>query len=265
MRFWLGSHHATQRWFDLEVPLFCSRRVFLHRNDKTRLRDRLPVARVPWALDSGGFTEIDKYGEWRTTPSQFVDDIARLQEEVGHLAWVAPQDWMCEPKMLRKTGLSIYEHQERTVGNFRLLRQLVGELVIPVLQGWELDDYLACWDEYSEQGVDLEQEPLVGLGTVCRRQDMAIAGIIVRRLAAEGLPLHGFGIKMTGIQLFGDQLASSDSMAWSLDGRKIRKRQPCPEGKSSCSNCVHHALAWRRKVMADVGNSIGQLQLEVAT
>ena len=54
---------------------------------------------------------------------------------MGCLAWVAPQDWMCEPFMLQKTGLTVPDHQERTVRNFLDLRQLLGIGRLPPLLG----------------------------------------------------------------------------------------------------------------------------------
>jgi hypothetical protein len=76
----------------------------------------------------------------------------------------------------RKTGLTVAVHQQRTVVNFMRLRDWLGQIVIPVLQGWTRDDYMSCWQLYSDLGTDLESEPIVGLGSVCRRQNTAEAG-----------------------------------------------------------------------------------------
>jgi hypothetical protein len=246
MIFYLGTHHATQRWFDLGVPLFASRRVLAERG-------RLPVARTEWALDSGGFTELSMFGEWRTTPGQYITDIERLLE-VGRLAWVAPQDWMCEPFMLAKTGLTVEDHQRRTILNFERLRYALGDLVIPVLQGWTQDDYLRHWEMYERFHFPLDNEPLVGLGSVCRRQNTSEAGRIVRSLA--NLKLHYFGAKITGLESFGDALASADSMAWSYRARNDHPLPGCTH--SSCANCPRYAMRWRDQVL----NRLNQLRLE---
>lgn len=250
MRFYLGTHMVSQPWWDIGMPLFVSRRRLSQRRN-------LPQASAPWALDSGGFTELDKYGGWVTTEDEYVAEVVRYRDEIGMLEWAAPQDWMCEPFMVEKTGLSVEEHQRRTVANFLRLRDRLGPLVVPVLQGWELPDYLRCAIRYEAAGIDLASEPVVGLGSVCRRQDMAVAGTIVRELASHGIALHGFGVKVTGVRLYGDALASSDSMAWSYGGRRNKGR--CPEGRSSCANCLHHALSWRERLLA----SLDQLRLEV--
>ena len=45
-------------------------------------------------------------------------------------------DWMCEPAMLARTGLTVAEHQAGTVANYLELRAAAPELpFIPVLQG----------------------------------------------------------------------------------------------------------------------------------
>ena len=48
--------------------------------------------------------------------------------QIRTLDFVSPQDWMCEPWMVAKTGLSVEEHQERTVENFVRLRELAPEV-----------------------------------------------------------------------------------------------------------------------------------------
>lgn len=231
--FYLGSHHASQRWFDLNVPLFVSRRVLAPR--KT-----LPEARCTWALDSGGFTELNLYGEWRTRPAEYVRDVRRFMQ-MGHLAWVAPQDWMCEPSVLAKTRRPVGDHIGLTVGNFLHLREALGLLVVPVLQGWKRDDYMTCWQMYDRAGIDLEDEPLVGLGSVCRRQNTSEAGQIVRSLLP--LNLHYFGAKITGFYHFADALASADSMAWSYRARHDAPLRGCLH--KSCANCPRYAMRWR--------------------
>lgn len=239
--FYLGSHmpHWLRR---PDVPLFVSHRR-LARNKG------VPRAATRWALDSGGFTELSMFGEWRTTPGEYVQAVARYATEIGRLDWAAPQDWMCEPWIVAKTGLSVHEHQRRTVDNFIELRQLSeGGPFIPVLQGWEPDDYLRHIDMYDEAGIDLTDHNTVGLGSVCRRQDTDEIGALIETITGiVGPRLHGFGVKGAGIRRYGYLLRSADSMSWSARGRRI---QPCPHrGVTSCANCWDHALAWRSRAL----------------
>jgi hypothetical protein len=234
---------VSQPWWDATVALFVSRRILTGR--KT-----LPRACAGWALDSGGFTELNMYGEWRTSEADYIADVWRFQDGVGNLEWVAPMDWMCEPFVLAKTGLTVKAHQELTIANFLRLRVVLGLLVVPVLQGWERDEYLRHWEMYHRAGVDLEWEPTIGLGTVCRRQNTAEAGLIVRELAKQllGRQLHGFGVKLTGLESFGDELGSADSMAWSYRARRDHPLPGCTH--KSCANCLRYALRWRDRVVS---------------
>jgi hypothetical protein len=195
------------------------------------------------------------HGKWRTSVAEYVEAVARYGSEVGGLEWAAPQDWMCEPVIVEKTGLSVREHQERTVLNYLELRGR-GPF-IPVLQGWTLTDYEACVGLYGDAGVDLTREPLVGLGTVCRRQDTAEIARVVSALRGRGLRLHGFGMKSRGVARCAHLLESADSMSWSSRGRNEwlhEKRRLCGlEHRGGCANCLPWAMRWRERVVAGLG------------
>src|SRR5437763_16185605 len=125
--FYLGAHHPC--WLgQLDLPLFVSRRRLAGRRT-------LPRARTAWALDSGGFTELSMHGRWTLSPAAYAAEVRRYRDEIGHMAFAAPQDWMCEPHMLRQTGLCVAEHQRRTVDNYGELSALAPNLPwMPVLQ-----------------------------------------------------------------------------------------------------------------------------------
>jgi hypothetical protein len=238
--FYLGSHETS--WLEkLDVPLFISHRRLAKRR-------RLPLARCDWALDSGGFTELALHGAWHTSVSEYVEAVQRYGEEIGRLQWAAPMDWMCEPFMLETTGLSLEAHQEKTVANYLDLR---GQgPFIPVLQGWTVTDYERCVDLYESAGVDLAAEPLVGVGSICRRQSTAEVAHIMRVLNDAGIRTHGFGVKKQGISNYARLLSSADSMAWSY---AARRRWPLPGcTHKHCTNCPRFALRWREEVLARV-------------
>jgi len=239
---------ATERlvfWLGTDMPSWlatCPRSVMVSRRRLAKRRT-FPVARMPWFLDSGGFTELSINGAWSLTASDYADEVRRYADEIGNLTWISPQDWMCEPWVIAKTGLTVGEHQRRTVDNFLELRALLPDHpVIPVLQGWEIGDYASHVDMYADAGVTLRDEPLVGLGSVCRRQATNEIGDIVTMLHGHGLRLHGFGCKVKALALYGHLLASADSMAWSFGGRYVK---PCPvRAAASCAHCLHFALEW---------------------
>jgi len=239
VKFFLGTH--LQHWLrEVDVPLFVSRRRLVRVQTP-------PRAVTDWALDSGGFTELSMHGTFTVSALAYAAEVRRFSDEVGRMVWAAPQDWMCEPWIVAKTGLSVVEHQRRTVDNFLTLRAELGPLVIPVLQGWSLEDYDRCADLYASAGIDLAAESTVGLGSVCRRQATDEIGQIVSAMAGRGIRCHGFGVKSDGIALYGHLLTSCDSLAWSYSGRR---GGTCTHRKSRCANCLHYALAWRTRVLA---------------
>jgi hypothetical protein len=239
MHFWLGVHCV--HWLSkTTVPLFVSRRRLSERR-------RLPQALGPWALDSGAFTELRQYGRFLLKADDYVREIERFAGEIGGLAWAAPQDWMCEPFMLERTGLTVAEHQRRTIASYLELRART-PLVIPVIQGWALSDYDAHVEQYARAGVDLTQSPIVGVGSICRRQVTQVGVQIIEWLWGLGLRLHGFGFKTAGLRAVAHLMASADSMAWSFQARRDVIQLPgC--GHRSCANCLRYALYWRERVL----------------
>jgi hypothetical protein len=254
--FYLGTHQP--HWLETAgVPLFISHRRLARRRTLPR------ATRAGWALDSGGFSELSLYGEWRTTPEEYNDAVRRYDDEIGELNWAAPQDMMCEPFMLTRTGLTVDRHQHRTVDNFVRLQELWGDPItspyIPVLQGDQPWHYRRCARYYADAGVDLKLFPLVGIGSVCRRQATTIIGAIFTEVLADDpdMPLHGFGVKTLGLQQHGHRLESADSMAWSFAARREPALLGC-EGHRNCANCLRYALQWRTRVLAAVTRGADQ-------
>ena len=250
--FYLGTH--MDGWLaHVGVPLFVSHRRLARR--KT-----LPKARSGWALDSGGFSELSLYGGWRTTAEEYNAAVKRYDREIGQLEWAAGMDWMTEPDMLARTGLTVEEHQRRTVANFVRLQQLWSEgddpdrhpepPYMPTVQGQSVEDYLRCWDMFGEAGVDLSNYPSVGVGSVCRRQHTGEIREVLEALRDRDseVPLHGYGVKTLGLRIYGDLLASSDSLGWSMNARKNPRLPGCTH--ATCSNCLRWALRWRRGLVA---------------
>lgn len=254
MKFYLGTHMPD--WLEhVGVPLFVSHRRLWKRRT-------LPMAAAPWALDSGAFSEIALHGKFVTTPKAYALSVRRYRDAIGQLEWAAPQDHMTEPAMLARSTIAdtVDRAQAWTVNNYLTLRDLAADLpFVPVLQGQTLDDYRRHADAYASAGVILSDEPLVGIGSVCRRQATTEIAELVAALHGDGLALHGFGIKTTGLARYGWCLHSADSMAWSYRGRRIR---PCPHrGLTSCANCLPHALAWRQRVITRTMSQPVQLGL----
>jgi hypothetical protein len=245
-----------------EVPVFISRRTFYDRR-AGRYRRTFPRAGGRYAIDSGGFTELKDHGGWTTTPAEYVDFLDRVWEETGAYDFAAPMDWMCEPAVIAGgrfaglhfvgTGLSEAEHQRLTLDNFLDLRtRAPRRRVAPVLQAWRRRGYLRHRAMYAAAGIDLSAEPVVGLGSVCRRQNTDEVADIINALLDSGVRnLHGFGFKVEGLRRCWPDLTTADSLSWSKDGRHAGPCQHPPYARGaqpiSEANCLPYALAWRRR------------------
>jgi hypothetical protein len=252
--FYVGTNKGNWLWSkENRHPLFVSVRSL--KNHK-----KLPEAKTNWACDSGGFTELSMYGKWVTTPTEYIHHLERFNYEIGSLDWAAPQDYMCEPQMLKKTNKTVEEHQHLTCQNYLVLTRLNPFLpIIPVLQGWLPDDYLRHAEMYATYNINLEEQMIVGVGSVCRRSKVDGIKQVFQQLAQDHLKLHGFGLKQDGIKVFGNSLFSSDSMAWSFTARAAgwRNEYLCGqkhENAKSCGDCHDWAMKWADKVVANNAN-----------
>ena len=67
--------------------------------------------------------------------------------------------------------------------------------------------------------------------------------------ARDGIRLHGFGFKRTGLALCGESLESSDSLAWSYNARRKPPLSECKGTHKNCANCPQYALMWRKELL----------------
>lgn len=213
MRFFTGLHQPSDaKHFDA---------AFVSVN---RLRARKGQFSVgDWIMDSGAFTEISTHGQYRHSVAEYAKEIRRWASNGNLLAAVA-QDWMCEPFIVAKTGLSVERHQQLTVERYDALRadDTAGVYVLPVLQGFAPGEYV---HHLSMYGARLAPGAWVGVGSVCKRNgdpDAIAAVLLAIKGARPDLRLHGFGLKTTalGSPLVRSLLETADSMAWSFSARK---------------------------------------------
>jgi len=188
-----------------------------------RLRDRRSDFTVgEWLLDSGAFTEVALRGGYRDDPAIYAAAIVRWST-VGTMLAAVSQDYMCEPFVLAKTGLTLREHQRLTIERYDALRALVPAHIhlMPVLQGFMPSDYVRHLSDY---GARLTPGMWVGVGSVCKRnaniRDIAAVLRAIKQVRPD-LRLHGFGVKATALQSteVRNLLFSADSMAWSSAAR----------------------------------------------
>lgn len=217
MRFFVGLHQPS------DARHFAAAFVSVNR-----LRARKGPFKVgDWIMDSGAFTEISTHGEWRSGVEEYAAEIRRWSK-VGNLLAAVSQDYMCEPFILAKTGMTVEQHQQLTIQRYRdLLKADTGVYIMPVLQGFAPADYVAHIRMY---GALLPYGAWVGVGSVCKRNgDFRAIEAVLLAIHEErpDLRLHGFGLKTTALRsgLVRELLWSADSMAWSFAARKDGRNQ----------------------------------------
>jgi hypothetical protein len=276
-RLYLGTHETQWLYCEERAPLLRGHTLFVAMPRLLRKRTPFPPALHPHCIDSGGFSELQKHGKWTRSAREYVALVRRITGELGPelCKWVAPQDYMCErivieggvaprglvfkgtrelrglrpgePEQTRRTAVRIHQHLTRD--NYLELKELAPEVrFIPVLQGQTLEDYEYCDQLYHDAGVDLARMPVVGLGSVCRRQAESEIEEIVNHFHAKGYRLHGFGVKTLGLGRYGPKLVSADSLAWSDVARKEGIQLPGHSHKN-CANCPDWAIRWHQRIV----------------
>ncbi len=211
MRFYIGLHmpnHANE-FEDCFVSV-------------NRLRGRKSDFAVNnWILDSGAFSELVRFGYYTHSVADYATEIGRWSR-CGRLELAVCQDYMCEPFMVEKTGLSVAEHQYLTIQRYDELYRLSSVPIMPVLQGYQPSDYQRHMEMYGDR---LRSGMRVGVGSVCKRNtDIQQVATVLEGIKSvrPDLQLHGFGLKTTALlsSYICSLLYSADSMAWSWHARK---------------------------------------------
>lgn len=211
MIFYVGVHHPS------DAKNF--ERSFISIN--TIRNRKSPFEVQKWIMDSGAFTEISTYGEYRFEPEVYGEEINRWRKN-GGFQMAVTQDYMCEPFILKITGKTVEEHQKLTVERYKRIVKVAECPVMPVLQGYQLRDYLRHREMYGDL---ITYGQRVGVGSVCKRNAniSEIEGVLMGiHESCPSLKLHGFGVKTTALksEWVWRSLFSADSMAWSFAARR---------------------------------------------
>lgn len=168
-------------------------------------------------LDSGGFVFFNKYQEYPFTAVQYLNLIALLRPD-----FYASLDYPCEPTITGKLGLeTIDERIEATVANtleLMRLEALVPESrLVPVIQGWEIDDYRKCLDMYAAADAI---RPYMAVGSVCTRSNDENTVDLIRQIHEYATNmgverLHLFGLKMS------EAISAADEYIYSRDSAAV--------------------------------------------
>jgi hypothetical protein len=212
VRFFVGLHQPS------DAKHFDAAFISVHR-----LRKRKSNFEVKdWIMDSGAFSTIHMHGGYPDGPEEYASQIVRWSG-CGNMLAAISQDFMCEPQMIQRTGLSVKEHQRLTIERYDALRDLVSCVyLMPVLQGYRPEEYVSHIRQYGDR---LKPGMWVGVGSVCKRNGNPSAIIsVLMAIKAErpDLRLHCFGLKKTALQnaAVRDLIWTADSMSWSFEARK---------------------------------------------
>lgn len=230
MRFFIGLHQPSDaKHFDA---------AFISINRLKSRRSGFDVG--DWIIDSGAFSTIFKYGGYPDPPEVYAEQIKRWKDN-GNLLAAVTQDYMCEPAMLAKTGLSVLEHQRLTIERYDALQRCAtGCYIMPVLQGYEPEEYIAHVRQYGDR---LAHGAWVGVGSICKRNNspcLILAVLVAIKMERPDLRLHGFGLKIIALAngTIRALLETADSMAWSFSARR----------KGTGANDWRNAMAFKKAV-----------------
>jgi len=237
-------------------------RAALRRLDETNVMLNYATRdNEPWPgirrlfIDSGGYSFMKGKGEYQTPPQAYARYIQRVRPE----AW-AFRDYPCEPDVLEAHDRTVAGHQRMTTEAAIELRDLAESRDLPgrpypVVQGWEVDEYLDHLDDLRDHGLI---DDCLAVGSVCGRKDVEQVRSILKAIASEApdLDLHGFGVKRPAI--LGDDevvglLDSADSQAFVKRGMFASRNESRP---FTWQECAYWYLRFKRR-MQSVTREIG--------
>lgn len=180
------------------------------------------------ALDSCGFVASWLYGGFPWSIRQYCELAASRD-----WTWASAPDLCCEPQIASDKAMRLL----RIAGTARLysessriMAELGGAPLVPILQGWTPAEYRLCYEWMPV----VEWPDLVGLGSVCRRHVHGPDGLLaildeVDSFLPPNVKVHAFGIKSSALKLilgeerYRRRVASADSQSWDFAARASRR------------------------------------------
>lgn len=164
-------------------------------------------------LDSGAFGSAF----WDGGYTYGFEDYLKIVEKVMPEFWVT-MDYPCEPNIMPE--MSVRNRIKKTVFNTKELSTAPFPGLLPVIQGWSVEDYLHCIDQMEK--ADLIR-PVMGIGSICRRGKQEPIVNIVRHISERlpGIKFHAFGVKVNTLNYNNGELLnyldSLDTAAWQFN------------------------------------------------
>lgn len=146
------------------------------------------------------------------------------------------------------------ERSNGKVANLVQLREMAPDLpFIPVLQGFTLGEYVHGFDQYATACIDLAAEPIVMLGSVCRREATTEIHAIVTTPHARGITqLHASAssplASASTVTCPPRPIPSPGPSTPAATGVRPRGA-PDTANTKNCASRLPYALAWRRRII----------------
>lgn len=238
---------------DLGAPVLVSVNA-LYRDRRWRRPSKALLA-MDVALDSAGFVAMRHYGDFPWTMHEYLD-IAQAYP----WAWYAAMDLCCEPEIAGDRQ-RVLLRVNKTVHNLTLMCSFAADRGIrrpvPVLQGWEPEDYERCAHDMHGRVGPLPD--LVGIGSVCRRSVRGVLAIVshLDRVLPPNIKFHLFGVKSDAMVALRDhpRAESVDSMAWDFAARM----EPGPNTMEKRTAAMRR---WYAKQLLSLDHGASDEQLE---
>jgi len=169
-------------------------------------------------LDSGGFTLLSKWHKYPFTIEQYMNLLKKLKPNLA-----ATMDYPCEPtleitKSESKLQIPVKERINKTIENNDIMLNnyyLNGTKIIPVIQGWKLNDYYFCIDEMHKKDLLTDY---VAFGSMCQRtKGKKLCYKVINHLRKySDTKIHFFGFKISMLKDYGiySKIYSCDTAAW---------------------------------------------------
>jgi len=189
-------------------------------------RTMIPNSTERLFLDSGGYSFFIKWGKYPFSVEEYVSFANQIQDEYP-LTEVAIMDYACEPDINRTNLKTNKERIDSTIQNALSCIDYEPNLPwVPIVQGYTLQEYRYCLDQYKEVGLYDDDFHLWAIGSLCARKKVGGIRKIVVDLSREiNYPIHTFGMTITALkdpQIFFN-IHSSDSGAWSFNAKSHQK------------------------------------------
>jgi hypothetical protein len=217
------------------VPVLLPASSWARRSLSTpRLPEHIQQRTTGKAADCGGFVATRIWGDYRYSPTEYVDWLTRWGP-----TWAATMDYCCESPLTGGRQEVVYRRQERTTEmayHFWTTYRAAPWCWVPTIQGWEPEDYRKHARELRDLLSEMHSfygpgsEWRVGIGTLCARASVKTINQVLRVVRAElpGMPFHLWGVKRKALETIDlANVVSSDSAAW--HGMWYERRQEMTE------------------------------------